>query len=261
MRTLLIDSDILAVASAASVETAYDFEDGGPPAIASGTEEDVEKQIRSRIDTLMDVLNAQEFIVCLSDSSRRYFRHSILPTYKSNRTHGRTPVHLSFAKTLLRNYARVYERPTLEADDVMGILATHPKIVKGEKVIVSDDKDMGTVPGLWYRPRRPEEGVVRTTPDAANYFHMVQTISGDTTDGYAGRPGAGVAKARGALEGKSSAADRWRAVLEVYRTPIGTRPALDEEAALVQARVAKILTWKDYDFRNKRPILWRPPHS
>lgn len=259
MRTLLIDSDILAVRASASAERAYDFEDGNEKAVAVGTEEEVTQQISDRLEELMDVLGGTAMIICLSDPTRRYFRHDILPTYKQNRTHGRPPVHLKHAKNILRKFTSVYERPKLEADDIMGILATHPQLVKGEKVMVSDDKDMGTVPGLWYRPFRPEAGVVETTPDAANYFHMEQTITGDTTDGYAGRPGAGRGRAEKALAGLTSPSERWAAVLDVYRSPCGSRPALTEADALLQARVAKILTHLDYDFVNRRPILWRPP--
>ena len=34
---------------------------------------------------------------------------------------------------------------------------------------------------------------------------------------------------------------------------------LTEEDALVNARLARILTVDDYDFENKKPKLWTPP--
>ena len=36
------------------------------------------------------------------------------------------------------------------------------------------------------------------------------------------------------------------------------KAGLDEEAALVQARVSRILRASDFDFKAKQPILWKP---
>ena len=46
----------------------------------------------------------------------------------------------------------------------------------------------------------------------------------------------------------------WQSVVETYE-----ENKLTEEDALVQARVAKILKKKDYNFKLKKVILWSPP--
>jgi hypothetical protein len=40
-----------------------------------------------------------------------------------------------------------FEREGLEGDDILGILATHPTLVRGEKIIVSIDKDQDNI--IW----------------------------------------------------------------------------------------------------------------
>ena len=46
------------------------------------------------------------------------------------------------------NY-KCYEKPYLEGDDCLGILATSD-IIKGDKLVVSKDKDLKTIPAQHY---------------------------------------------------------------------------------------------------------------
>ena len=39
------------------------------------------------------------------------------------------------------------------------------------------------------------------------------------------------------------------------------RAKLDEEEAITQARLARILRASDWDSENKKPILWQPPQE
>ena len=48
-------------------------------------------------------------------------------------------------------------KPSLEADDVLGILATKPDNIGGKVVVVSDDKDLKTIPCVLFRPSREEK--------------------------------------------------------------------------------------------------------
>lgn len=92
------------------------------------------------------------------------------------------------------------DQPGLEADDVLGILATHSTLVKGEKIIVSHDKDLGQIPGLHLNPMSPDEGVYRIAPAFARRLLAYQVLVGDSTDNYPGRPGCGPVKAEKILE-------------------------------------------------------------
>ena len=76
---------------------------------------------------------------------------------------------------------------SLEADDVLGILATEPS--NEERIIVSIDKDLYQIPAKVSKDGKTYEGYQK---NEANYWHMMQTLTGDSTDGYSGCPKVGV---------------------------------------------------------------------
>jgi DNA polymerase-1 len=145
-------------------------------------------------------------------------------------------------------------KPMLEGDDVMGILATHPTLVPGKKIIVSVDKDMKTIPGLFYRNLEGKGEMLNISPAEACYWHMYQTLVGDTSDGYKGCPGVGPKAAEKILTNKHGIVNMWTSVVAAFKSK-----GFNEAAALVQARVARILHHTDYNFETKQPILWNPP--
>ena len=73
---------------------------------------------------------------------------------------------------------------SLEADDVLGILATEPS--NEERIIVSIDKDLYQIPAKISKDGKTFEEI---SENEANYWHMMQTLTGDSTDGYSGCPG------------------------------------------------------------------------
>lgn len=244
MRTLLIDGDILAYQFASNAEVAVDWGDDlwtlhaypGP----------AKEQLEAYIENLRDDLEAKKIIIALSDPTGRYFRKDILPTYKSNRKN-RKPLILSVLKEHLEAVYGAYVRPGLEADDCLGILATAHKIIPGEKVIVSLDKDLKTIPGLHYR--MDGKAIFEVEEKEADYWHLYQTLVGDAVDGFSGCPGVGPVKASEILGEEPT----WEAVVAAYR-----KAKLTEEDALIQARVARICRASDYDFKAKKVKLWTP---
>ena len=78
----------------------------------------------------------------------------------------------------------------------------------------------------------------------------MQTLTGDPTDGYSGCPSIGKVSAERILKDNST----WQAVVDTYK-----KKKLSEDAALQQARVARILRASDYDFKKKEIKLWLPP--
>jgi DNA polymerase-1 len=144
---------------------------------------------------------------------------------------------------------KVLRHEGIEADDVMGILATKPGN-EGRTIIVSDDKDMRSIPGkLWRENGDPEREVIEITEAEADRYHLYQTLVGDQSDNYPGCPGIGPKKAEGVLKGDNP----WAAIVAAY-----TKAGLTEEDALVQARVARILRWSDWCHETKQPKLWSP---
>ena len=132
--------------------------------------------------------------------------------------------------------------PGLEADDGMGIYATqYPG-----NIIVSPDKDMKQIPGKVYDFK---ETTLISEEDGRNW-HYIQTLAGDQTDGYAGVPGIGIKRAVVLFE---KTGYNWQTIKDAFAAK-----DLDEDVALMNARLAKILTIGDYDFDRKEPVLWTP---
>lgn len=248
MRTLLLDSDIIAFKVAAANEEITAFGKSVSPLKRALDACD------ETIDELVKKLKADDVIVCLSCREDNW-RLQHLDSYKHNRDPNdpNRPDQLSAVKEHMADNYETYLRHSLEADDVMGILATHEKLIPGEKIVVSEDKDLRTVPCSLYAPHRSELGVQRITPLQARQFHMWQTICGDPTDGYKGAPGLG----KGSLFAEeclqADMDELWDVVLAAFGAVGQT-----ETEALQQARVAQILTAGWYDFKNKEAVPFEP---
>lgn len=238
---LLIDADVVAYNACTAVQKEIEYEPGYFTWQSSF--EEVLDAFDTKLATIKEALDGDELKLCLTDSDGN-FRRTILPTYKGKR--GKKPLVLKYFKEFLIKERQAYFRPGLEGDDCMGILATmsYPKTEK--RIIVSIDKDMKQIPGLFCRDGSE---VVTITPEEADHFHLIQTLSGDVTDGYSGCPGIGPVKAEAILAGGGG----WSAIVTAYEAK-----GLTADDALVQARVARILRASDYDFTKKVPKLWLP---
>ncbi len=247
MRTLLIDGDVVAYQFATAAETPIHWGDDLWTLRADG------KEAKAKMDNflagLKEDLKADQLVIALSDRTRNYFRKKILPTYKAGRDKVRKPIILRELREHLETQYKSYERPSLEGDDVLGILATTEKIIKGEKVIVSIDKDLKTVPGLHYNTNKPKLGVYSISEEEADYWHFFQTLTGDSSDGYSGCPGIGPKKAADILDKGAT----WENVLQAF-----VKAGYSKSEALCHAQVSRILRAKDYDFKKKQPLILQP---
>ena len=198
---------------------------------------------------------------CTFRTNANSFRKDrIDPNYKAVRASVERPEHLYDIKDWLAEEYETVRWTALEADDVMGILATDPSRTD-ERIIVSADKDLMGVPGKLHRPavRHWNGRLIRKamtidiTPLEAMRFHLWQTVVGDVTDGYGGARGVGPEStyAQDILTAESEE-EAWDIVLQAFNGPRG-----GEEAALKQARLARILQHSDWDGRS--PRLWLPP--
>lgn len=245
---LLVDADTLAYKAAYTSEVIVDWNDDEDITVLCNKEK-VRDSLDSQIEKLKETAKADEVVLALSDSTN--WRLDILPTYKGNRVASRKPVGLKYAKAYLTEAYGAITKPSLEGDDVVGILAT-ATVKRGERrVIFSLDKDLLGIPGFHLRGsdirERPEQD--------ADYFHLYQTLVGDTTDGYAGLPGIGPKKAQDILgEPEDGVEALWSRVVTAFTTA-----GLTEKDALQMAQVARICRWDDYDHKNKKVIPWTPP--
>jgi DNA polymerase-1 len=251
-RTLLIDADILAyrVASAAEVPINWGDDFWTLHADARLAKETLDIQVRELYRDLL----ADSVQMCLTD--RDNFRKTIYPLYKANRAKIRRPMILpSLREHILAHYT-TFMKPGLEADDCLGILATMPRDPEDQRIIVSIDKDLRSIPGLHYELNKPDEGIFEVTETEADRWHMMQTLTGDSTDGYPGCPGQGPVGAAKTLDQaeKQDVESWWPLVVGAY-----AKKSLGEEEALTMARVARICRASDYDFDKQEVILWSPP--
>lgn len=237
MTKLLIDGDIVLYSSSVATEFTCDW--GGDNWVLSSNLEQAQDIARKYLDEATSRFEATEVTICLSGQGN--FRYDLNPNYKSNRKNTRKPlVYPALKEWMASNYGSV-EAPNLEADDLLGILATrHPG-----SIIVSPDKDMQCIPGKLYR----QGELMEISLEDANRFHMIQTLTGDATDGYPGCPGVGPKGAEKLLAGTPDT--WWGAVLQAYQ-----KAGLTEEDALLNARMAYIL--RDENYVNGEVKLWNP---
>jgi len=137
----------------------------------------------------------------------------------------------------------------LEADDLLGITATSSK---EDCIIVSEDKDLKTIPCKIYNPAKDNK-IHTITEFEADYNHMLQTLCGDAVDGYSGCPSIGPKTAEKILAECQTSADLWDATLATFK-----KKKLSEEVALIQAQVARICRASEYNFETKEVIPWTP---
>jgi len=238
--TLLIDGDLYLFRAATSVEEETDW---GDDIWSLSTDLSAAKRVfNSMVDGFKQALNANDVVITLSGSKN--FRRGVEPTYKAARKKTRKPVGYSAMVEWVKetwDYVLVDE---LEADDVMGIMGSIP----GTKaIIVSDDKDMKSIPGKLYRPQSNERMTI-SQAEADRYF-LTQTLTGDSTDGYAGCPTMGPKTAEKALGTHPT----WDAVVSAYQ-----KQKLNADYALTQARLARILRHTDWDDEAGAVKLWEP---
>lgn len=204
------------------------------------------------VKSLVDRFGPCEVVLCFTVSGN--FREK-LGSYKSNRKNTRKPLCFSDVKKALCDRYRSRTIEGLEADDICGLIATNP--ANKQVVVVSDDKDLKTIPCRLFR----QNELIEITPEEADYNWMFQTLAGDTADGYPGCPGIGPKTAEKILLAKKHpyqpqaaiAREYWQRVVSAYE-----KAGLTEDDAITQARFARILRWGDYDETTKEVKLWKP---
>lgn len=250
---LLIDGDQFLYKSCVAVETEIRWDEENHVLYAN--REEAWELMQGSIRKVQEALGVQECRLAFTVGDS--FRKGLYEPYKASRAGVRKPLCFADVRELAKAQWPSYEYPGLEADDVLGIWATRGGI---DPIIVSDDKDLKTIPGRLYR-----QGKLETiSEDSANSWWMYQALVGDTADGYPGCPKIGPVKAENllqeALDGlgsmqltKDTIPYLWPAVVGAYE-----KVGLTADDALLQARLARILRASDWDAQKKEVILWTP---
>ena len=235
---LLIDADFIVYKACAAAESEVDF--GDDVILVTSNFSDAYSATRRELTKIRDKFGSfSSIILFFSDSTN--FRKKILPEYKGHRNRKKPCGYKRIINELKKEY-KVIVKPGLEADDSMGVYSTK---FPGN-IIVSPDKDMRQIPGQLYN----FEEVFTVSRDDGAKWHLIQSCAGDQTDGYSGIPGIGVKRAETMFEEHGYS---WKTVVKAFEDK-----GLTIEDALINARLARILTADDYDFTKKEPKLWSP---
>ena len=238
---LLIDADFIVYKCCAACETEIDY--GEDVIFVTSNFSDAYKAVTSEISKITSYFGGfAEPILFFSDTKN--FRKKISPDYKGHRNRKKPCGYKRVISNLKIQY-NVIIMKELEADDAMGIYATaHPG-----NVIVSPDKDMRQIPGKLYNLETSQD----ITAEEGAKWHLIQTLAGDQTDGYSGVPGIGVKRAETLFNKEGY---NWSTVVKAF-----TDKGLTEDDALLNARLARILTIDDYDTKEQTPKLWTPQEA
>lgn len=243
MTVLLIDADIVAYQATASGEQEVEWD------VDTWTVDTDLNKAKDHFDFLLSeykkLTGVDNFKLCFSH--KHIFRKDIYPLYKANRK-GRKPVGYSAVKDWACSTYPTFIKEPLEADDAMGILATK---FKGKTIIVSMDKDMATIPGKFFRiSPSGDHKMLDVSEDDAQRNWLMQSLTGDTSDGYPGLPGVGPKKAEELLSKHGAV---WKTVEDAF-----IKAGLTRDDAILQGRLAKILQADNWDFEKEEVKLWTP---
>lgn len=278
-RHLLIDGDVIAYQAAAAAQNTYVDSAGWARPVANQIEG--EAIVENLLHGLKLGLGAAISSVYLSDAEN--WRMQVDATYKQVRVDLHRPLILSHLKEYLVAKHQAIRWPGLEADDVLGILATGPQDASFECVVVGRDKDFKSIPGKHHTLGQDRDSAGRllvrdVSQWEADRFHLLQTLAGDRVDGYYGCPGIGMdraatiidapmrlvptqgVKTRGVNKGDAvtrwmgePTTDLWACIVSHYQ-----KAGLGEEDALRTARLARILRHGEYNLETEEVTLWTP---
>ena len=236
---LLIDADYIVYKACAAAEDEINFGDDVILVVSKFSEamKNVERDLtRIKAEFMWDT---PDMILFFSDSKN--FRKKIFADYKGHRNRKKPCGYRRVITELGKRYELI-RLPELEADDAMGIYATAHE----GNVICSPDKDMRQIPGRLFDMKE----LSTIDPVEGAKWHLIQTLAGDQTDGYSGVPGIGIKRAVTLFEEDGYT---WQTVVKAFEAK-----DLTEEDALMNARLARILTCNDYDPIQHTVIPWTP---
>ncbi len=241
MREMLIDGDVLIYKACHAVQQETDWGDGVvTPSTNLG-------ELYYQIDEMIKSY-PYDHVGLIALSGKDNFRKKVLPTYKANRKDNNKPLGFRSAIEYIKKNYPCKSFESLEADDVLGIVATMGHIK--DPVIVTIDKDLSQIPVPVYNIDKKTE--TQLTPEEGYHFFIKQVLTGDPVDHYKGCPGVGDKTADKILTAVEPA-DYWDTVVKTYESK-----KLTEEDALQQARVAYILQSKDFNYETEEITLWTP---
>jgi hypothetical protein len=174
--------------------------------------------------------------------------------YKGNRLLMEKPVHYKALRRYLVRQWKAQIVHGVEADDIVATISASYQHDPDQVMIVSQDKDLRTVPGLLYNYRRDTYELI-TAQEALCAFYR-QILTGDPTDNIPGCHRCGEKRAEQVLRATMTESQMYATVLEEYQASLLKAGCLyaGREAADVVLEMGRLLHLQ------RRPgELWVPP--
>ncbi len=266
---LLVDGDIVAYRFAYLNEDSFDWGDGITTKTSDLTR--ATNEAEAFINHMCTEVGATEIIVFFTPKTS--YRKLAFAQYKENRDPSKKPECLGALKEALGDRFFCITREYLEADDLLGMFATHPDL-NDRCTIATLDKDLDQIPCWHYNWSKEEmnDRFYLPTPEFSRRFLWKQVLMGDTTDNYKGAYLAGPQKTTRIVGELHEDCDCYPVVLEAYlRTAQDIANKLEkaeedenekaiakltalpvhDEAYMKQMLIcAKMLQYDDYDWVN-----------
>lgn len=257
---VLVDADYIAHTAAhlSQIKNGHFSEE--PEFIDLGPEkayEIVDTLVRNlRSDTMDWFKNSGEHVdLALFVSGKNNFRYELakIKPYKGNRTGKDKPVNLGFAFAYLKAAYGAITCEGQEADDGVATAAAELGYDPDRVCIISNDKDLRTVPGMLINQRTKEAEFITEEDALYNFYHQV--LAGDVADNVGGCWGVGDVKAHKILNENPS--NYWGQILRAYSasTKVAGCPYADwkdpQRAAIENAQLLHL--------RRKPGEVWAPP--
>ena len=198
--------------------------------------------VERSLDYYNKILKFDEFEIFFSCKVENGFRRNLFPGYKMNRKTEK-PLYYHRTKECMELEYPSSSENGLEADDLLGIHGSESSAEK--RIMITQDKDILTIPGLSFNPRKADLGIKETSLEEANYNLAIQILSGDSTDNYKGIPRIGPKKAEKLLLDKPD--HSINTLREIYISEFN----LSEEYFNQNHNCARILRFEDYCFETK----------
>lgn len=174
--------------------------------------------------------------------------------YKGNRVHMEKPVHYAAIRRYLVNRWDAAVVNGWEADDEVATEAASCDYDPGRVMIVSQDKDLRTVPGLLLNYRHNQYELINERQALANFYR--QMVTGDVTDNVVGCYKSGEKVAERIVNEHMTPRQMYEAVLKEYEASLGRKgcPYADRTAEDVALEMGRLLHLSRF-----KGDIWSPP--
>lgn len=203
---------------------------------------------KNMLASVVEAIEPDKYTIFLTGKERPNFREAIatIKPYKGNRVQEK-PVHFGLALEYFQNRRETVVAEGQEADDLIGIWATHHG---GNGVVASIDKDLRQIHGRHYEWHNTTKFTIN--PDDSDRWFWLQMLMGDTADNIPGIKGVGDKTAAKMLDGITDRQARADVVIAKYAEQYGDKAedAMREVGQLLWIRRDYDQMWNLHDYLN-----------